>query len=58
MENPLKEIIDKLKKEGYTKYSLAKKLGVSWNTLQMWYRGAYAPNEENKKKLGELLIEK
>lgn len=37
--------IDELLKLGYSKYRIAKECGVSWQTVQMWYKGVYEPTE-------------
>ena len=38
-----------------SKYRISKDCGVSWNTVQFWYKGIFTPSEENKTKLEEIL---
>lgn len=40
---------------GYTQTDLAIKVGVSLSSLRMWEKGVTKPNEENLKKLKEVL---
>lgn len=40
-----------------TQIELAKKVGVSMMTLQLWERGAMSPSPENKEKLYRVLKE-
>jgi len=49
-------IVEKLVKEHkYSKYRIARLTGVSWNTVQMWYRGVFRPSPETLAKLEEIL---
>lgn len=43
------------KKQGLTQIELAKRVGVSMMTIQLWERASTKPNEENLKKLMEVL---
>lgn len=43
------------KKMGYTQIDVAIKVGVSLVSYQMWEKGVSKPNEENKKKLFNIL---
>jgi transcriptional regulator with XRE-family HTH domain len=48
--------IKKLRKEkNMTQIELAAKVGVSLTTIRNWEYGASTPNEENMKKLEEIL---
>ena len=31
-----------------SKYTLAKRIEVSWNTIHMWYRGVFEPSDKYK----------
>lgn len=53
----MKEMIDELLRRGVSKYKIAKKVGVSWNTVQLWHKGIYQPRVEHLEKLKELLNE-
>jgi DNA-binding transcriptional regulator YiaG len=48
------ELISRLKKAGISKYRIAHKLNVSWNTVHMWDRNVWIPRPEKLKKLSEL----
>lgn len=52
--NNLKEIRKNL---GVTQMGLAKKVGVSLLTIQLWERGITLPNPQNQEKLEEVLKE-
>ena len=43
------------KKHELTQIELAKRVGVSMMTIQLWERGVTKPNEENYKRLMEVL---
>lgn len=43
MDNLTKRIVDK---GFFSKYRIAKELGVSWNTVHMWYLGIFKPRPE------------
>jgi len=49
-----KEMIDALIAGGCSKYSVAKKLGVSWNIVRLWQRGVFKPSEKNLSHLKEI----
>lgn len=51
----LKEIRNKL---GMTQVEVARAVGVSLSTYLLWERGVSNPNEENAKKLKEVLDQK
>lgn len=53
--NKVKNLVDNL---GFSKYEIAKKIGVSWNTVHMWYLGVYEPSLEHKEAINEKLQEK
>lgn len=44
----IEEIMDKTK---WSKYRIAKELGIPWNTLQMWYKGVFTPRKKNMENL-------
>lgn len=44
-------------KKGFTQLDLAAAVGVSLTTIRNWEYGASTPNEENEKKLMEVLEE-
>lgn len=48
--NYTKELVDRFK---MTKWRVRKLCGVSWNTVNFWYRGIYNPNEKHQKILEE-----
>lgn len=43
------------KEKGFTLMQLAKEVGVSYTTIQLWVSGVTEPNEENMAKLKEVL---
>ena len=43
------------KRKGFTQFDMARKVGVSVNTYRNWEYQVAEPNEENKKKLMEVL---
>jgi DNA-binding transcriptional regulator YiaG len=46
--NLTKELVDSKR---YSKYAIANKLNVSWNTVSFWYKGVFKPCPENQEKL-------
>ena len=52
--NIVKHLVDV---EKISKYGLAKKVGVSWNSIHFWYKEIYQPNESNFRKLNAVLLE-
>ena len=50
--NSVKILVDKY---GLSKYSIAKDLEVSWNTVHMWYKDVYEPSLKRKERLHGLL---
>lgn len=46
--------IERLKEQGFTKWKIAKELGVSWQTIHMWEKGVFKPTDEKLKQLKEL----
>jgi len=52
MTNITLQLVDKY---DISKYSIAKKVGVSWNTVSFWYKGIFEPTIENNNKLKEIL---
>lgn len=50
----IKEICQR---RGWSKYKIAKEIGVSWNTVHLWDKEVWAPNKKNSKRLKELLNE-
>ena len=53
--NCTKELVDK---HGMSKYSISKKVKVSWNTVSFWYKGIFKPEEHRNEKLKKILSEK
>jgi len=49
------ELLEILKKMKMTKWKIAKLLQVSWNTVHLWDKGKTFPNNENLKKLENLV---
>lgn len=45
-------------KKGYTQVDLARRLGVSVNSVRMWEQGGMNPSPENQKKLQEMFNDK
>ena len=52
MGSIVKEICQR---RGWSKYKLAKEIGVSWNTLHFWDKGIWKPNKKNQGKLEALI---
>jgi len=48
-------VIEELRQRGFSKYKIAQKTGVSWNTVHLWVKGIYNPNPEHLRGLKELL---
>ena len=51
MSNIVKVLVDK---KDFSKYRIAKLVGVSWNTVHMWYREVFEPRNAYKAKLEEI----
>lgn len=49
------ELIKKLRDKKITKWKISKHVGVSWNTVNMWEKGAFKPSDDKIKKITELL---
>ena len=49
------EMVNGLKKLGYSKYRIAKELGIAFNTVHFWDKGIWIPNKVNSKALEELI---
>jgi DNA-binding transcriptional regulator YiaG len=41
------KVINELRDLGYSKYRIAKKLNIAYNTVDHWDRGVWQPNEIN-----------
>lgn len=52
MVSIVKEICQR---RGWSKYKLAKEMGVSWNTIHLWDKEIWKPKIESQKKLEEIL---
>ena len=52
--NYVKELKEK---HNFSKWKIAHLIGVSWNTINLWDREVYQPNEEHKRKLEELYVQ-
>ena len=46
------------KKRGWSQIGLAKLIGVSMTTIQLWERGGMNPSEKNMEKLRETFADK
>ena len=42
-----KEIIQKLKEQGMTKWRISKLIGVHWNTVNAWDKGVFEASDKN-----------
>jgi predicted transcriptional regulator len=51
LNNIVKELVDN---KGFSKYKIAKLVGVSWNTVSFWHKGVFWPKEEHQKKLEDI----
>lgn len=51
-------IITQLKLKGLSKWRIAKLIGVTWPTVNLWEKEVWIPKEENLKKLRKLLNDK
>ena len=49
------ELIQALKKKGFSKWKIAKEINVSWQTVHMWDKGIFKPTKCNEEKLSKLL---
>lgn len=49
------EIIKKLRQKGMTKYRIAKEVGVTWQTVNMWEKDVFIPKADKQSKLEALL---
>ena len=49
------ELIKKLRKQGMTKYKIAKEVGVTWQTVNMWEKEVFRPKQDKLDKLQALL---
>lgn len=48
----VQDLVDK----GFSKWSIAKALGVSWNTVHYWHRGYYSPEGKKREKFSKLYL--
>ena len=46
--------VEELVKKGYSKYRISKEIGVSWNTVQLWYKGVYKPTPSHQEGIYEI----
>lgn len=51
----VRKLVDK---HGFTKYELHKLVGVSWNTVHMWYLGVFQPKDVHKELILKIYNEK
>lgn len=51
------ELLARLRADGWTKYRIAKTLGISWNTVHLWERGKHEATEGSLEKLEALIYE-
>lgn len=49
------ELLQKLKKQGYSKWKISKSLNVAWQTVHMWDKGTFKPTKEHKEALEAML---
>lgn len=52
------EKINKLKGMGFSKWKIAKYVGVAWHTIHMWDKDVFKPTKNNEAKLDEMLKNK
>lgn len=50
-------VYELVEKKGWSKYAIAKKTGVSWNSVSLWYKGVFKPNPEHQEILEEIFNE-
>jgi len=50
-------LIQMLRKKGWTKWRIAKRMGVTWQTVHMWERETFQPRETLQNQLEALLKE-
>ena len=50
MENYVKELLDK----GWSKYKIAKEMGVSWNTVHLWSKGVFKLSAKHEERYNEI----
>lgn len=55
MKNVVEDILILLKKNGFTKWEISKRLGVHWNTVNAWSKGMFKPSKEKQDILKKLL---
>lgn len=48
-------VVRQLLDRGMSKYSIAKQLGVTWQTVNNWYLGRYEPSQTYASKLQAML---
>ena len=42
------KVLEELLKQGISKYAIAKKCFVSWNTVNLWSKGVYTPTTKHE----------
>ena len=47
--------IKRLRELGHTKWRIAKTIGVSWQTVNMWEREIFKPRDSNSEKLDNMI---
>jgi len=55
MKNDTQKLLLKAKEKGISKWEIAKKIGIHWNSVRFWERGIFKPTEENMAKLKEII---
>ena len=50
----MENLILRLKEKGLSKWKIAKKVGVSWQTVHMWEKGTFKPKGVRLKSLNSL----
>lgn len=44
-------VVELVKAHGWSKWAIAREIGVSWQTVAFWYKGVYKPKGEHQSKL-------
>ena len=48
------ELVEIILQKGWSKYKIAKTLGVTWQTVNNWHRGRFQPSQTYAVKLKEM----
>ena len=52
----MNQALEKLLEYRVSKYAIAKHCCVSWNTVNLWSKGAFQPTKEHKQALTEMYL--